>query len=130
MAKKQRDAVNLPQISSAIVIGGLVAFGVCVACTAGAAWLIYIGRVDEGAMSRVASLATMLGTFVGGWYAARNSGCKMLLSAVGSALVYCFIWLTLAMVLYRGASLSAAGAYLATSLAGGVASGLLSATLR
>ncbi|MCC8075966.1 MAG: TIGR04086 family membrane protein [Clostridiales bacterium] len=126
MAQRKKEAALSPAAAGATVLtGGLLAFGVCLAVLAGAAGLMAVGKLSEGAMFRACCLGAALGGFAGGLYAALSCKSRLLPVALAAAGVSFLLWLLAGAAVYGSVSPGSAGALLAASLAGGGAAGVV-----
>ncbi|MCD8190516.1 MAG: YrzE family protein [Clostridiales bacterium] len=94
MAQRKKEPALSPAAAGATVLtGGLLAFGVCLAVLAGAAGLMAVGKLGEGATFRACCLGAALGGFVGGLYAALCCKSRLLPVALAAAGVSFLLWL-------------------------------------
>lgn len=125
--RRKESAIGLPQAISTVITGGLLAFGVCVVCMAGAAGLISVGKLGEQSMFQVCCFGCALGCLIGGFYAAKTCGSRLLPVALTASALSFLLWVAAGVALYGSVSLRTGGAYLIASLTGGAVAGVCSA---
>lgn len=111
----------------AILIGGAAAFAVGLAVLFLAAFGVSRGILDSGLRYQLTVVSCVLGSFVGGIFAVRNSPARGLFVGLAVGGVLFLLQLSLGLLLFEGFTLESGGVgLLFGDLCGGTAAGILS----
>ena len=129
MRKTEEDqSAKLVRVITGVLLGGVLALGVCLVFLFLCAVGVSGGRLSEDLMDRMAIVGCVLGGFAGGLFAVRRCGSASLLAGLAAGAVLFLLLLTIGLLLYDGMSVEHGGlGLLSGALCGGAAAGLLGA---
>lgn len=127
MRKTEEDqGAKLVRAMTGVLLGGVLALGVCLAflfvCSVG----ISSGWLDERLMYQMSVVGCVIGSCVGGLFAVRRSGARALIVGMATGAVFFLLILTVGLLLLEDISIEAGGlGLLSGGLCGGAAAGIL-----
>lgn len=127
MRKTEEDqSAKLVRVMTGVLLGGVLAFGVCLAflfiCSVG----ISGGWLGEELMYQMAVVGCVVGGFSGGVFAVRRCGARALLAGLAAGGVFFLLLLTAGLLLFESMTVEQGGlGLLSGALCGGAAAGIL-----
>ena len=127
MRKTEEDqSAKLVRVITGVLLGGVLALGVCLVFLFLCAVGVSGGRLSEDLMDRLAIVGCVVGGFAGGIFAVRRCGAGPLLAGLAAGAVLFLLLLTIGSLCFENVPLGAGGiGRLWASLCGGAAAGLL-----
>lgn len=127
--KEKRSETQLVQAFSSLLAGVILAFGISVLLLFFAAHLVASGRLGETAAMNAEVVASAVGCFCGGIYAALSSRKRMLPMGIAVGVLYYLTWLVIGLACYADVAALAGIRNLIAAGLGGGAAGFLCAGL-
>ena len=127
--KEEEPGAKLVRYGMGILIGSLIALGVCLLLLLAASAAVSAGYLREEDGGRLTAAACLLGTLVGGFWAVRRCGARALIigAATGGALF--LLPLTVGMLAFQASPWESGGLLLlCAALCGGASAGILART--
>ena len=132
MAKKEEDqGARLVRYGVGILLGGAVAFAVCLAALLLASVMVSAGTLSEKITGQITTAACVLGAFAGGLLAVRRCGARALVVGLAAGAVLFLLLLTIGTLAFHASPQETGGlTLLGGCLCGGATAGLLGRTAR
>lgn len=123
--REEDHAVWTVRCLTSVLTGGMIAFGVSLLILTLASVAVSKEWLSADSLGRLAIVASAIGGFAGGLYAALCCRVKLLLCGLAVGAVYALIWMTVGLLLYGGITPASALPILAAALCGGGGAGIL-----
>ena len=128
---EEAQGAKLVRATTGVLLGGVLALGVCVGFLFLCAVGVSGGWLSEDLMDRLAIVGCVLGGFAGGALAVSRCTSGPLLAGLAAGGVLFLLLLTIGLLLFEGASVEHGGlGLLSGALCGGAAAGVLGARPR